>query len=149
MADVGGITDEALVCEHGQKSWNKVMPLIRKPTSRIYRENRRVRAGGSSCLAAVVFLIGLCMLISPLFLIGLAFILAAGLLQTRYVTQFFCGSCGNDVAATSDLCPTCHCDLEDKPETTQQKMTKIFWWMLYAVIFFCIGLMIVNGMAPK
>jgi predicted nucleic acid-binding Zn ribbon protein len=89
------------------------------------------------------------MLISPLFLIGLAIMAASGLVRAKYRIESFCSDCGNTVAMTSLTCPSCKAELELAPETTQQKMTKIFWWMLYAVIFFCIGLMIVNGLAPK
>lgn len=35
-------------------------------------------------------------------------IVGGSLVDSKYRTDHFCSACGNDVAPTSQLCPTCH-----------------------------------------
>jgi predicted nucleic acid-binding Zn ribbon protein len=149
MYGKGAVTAEAMLCEAGSRTWVMLVQVLEGGGKVAFIHSRKIRVGGSTLLAVCLFLIGLCMLISALFLIGLAIMAASGLVRAKYRIESFCSDCGNTVAMTSLTCPSCKAELELPPETSQQKMTKIFWWMLYAVIFFCIGLMIVNGLAPK
>jgi cytochrome b561 len=44
------------------------------------------------------------------------------------------------VAVTSHQCPSCKAELDLPPETWQKQAVNVFWLLLYAVIFFVLGL---------
>ena len=79
-----------------------------------YRVTHKVRTGGSGCLFVVCFVIGLI----SLFLfwpLGLLFIAIAFAVNTKTAFVSTCGNCGNQVAHSSILCPTCSADLAPEP----------------------------------
>lgn len=83
-----------------------------------YRITRKIRKGGSSCLALLLGLMGLvcCVFIVTLPL-GLI-LLALGFMvdkKTAYVSH--CDHCGNEVNHTCVLCPTCRADLAPEPRS--------------------------------
>ena len=161
MYGKGAVTAEAMLCEAGSKTWMLLVQVLDGGGKMAFIQSRKIHTGGSDFLQVCLFAIGLVVMISSIFLlrylmvailvllVGFAFIAVSAMVRAKYRIESFCSDCGNTVAMTSLSCPSCKAELELAPETTQQKMTKIFWWMLYAVIFFCIGLMIVNGLAPK
>lgn len=75
-----------------------------------YLMTRRVRTSGSQGMALGFGFLGLLFLVFfwPL---GLLLILIAFFADAKYGKAHYCGSCGNDVAPTSRLCPTCHSEL--------------------------------------
>jgi hypothetical protein len=79
---------------------------------------RKVRAGGSGVLALVFFLVGVACLLAfwPL---GLVLMLSAFLVDAKKKDVCTCGRCGNEVAPSSKLCPTCRAELVT-PTASQQ-----------------------------
>lgn len=120
MYAAGTITVEALVCEHGAQAWSEARWMLdaeQVPEQETaYIRSRRVRKGGSGCGALVLFLIGLVILFSPLFLLGIAFMILGMMLDVKHGHEWFCGACGNTVAVTSTQCPTCRVILLDIPK---------------------------------
>ena len=102
-----------------------------------YRITRKVRTGGSGCLACVFFLAGLACLISfwPLALIFLAIGWA---IDTKTALVSICGHCGNKISHTSCLCPTCHADLAAEPMHWSRK------WFYILLIASAIGLALIG-----
>lgn len=149
MYGAGSVTAQALLSEVGSNAWLDIVELLEGGGKVAFIHSRKLRVGGSTLLAVCLFLIGLLLLISPLILIGVAIMAASGLVGAKYRMEHFCSDCGNTVAATSMKCPACKADLDLPPQTWKQHAVKVFWWLLYAVIFFCIGMMIVNGMSAK
>ena len=78
------------------------------------RQSRRVKTGGSAVASIFCCLIGfVCIFILwPFGLVsvpfGVLFLIVAYFVDAKYRAAIFCGACGNDVASTSRLCPTCH-----------------------------------------
>jgi hypothetical protein len=144
MFDAGSLTAQAVLCEVDSQEWMGVVELLEGGGKMAFIHSRKLRVGGSTLLAVCLFLIGLCLLISPLFLIGLAIMAASGLVGAKYRLEHFCSDCGNMLAATSLKCPACKAELDLPPETWQQQMMKVMWLLIYAVIFFALGLAVVG-----
>lgn len=140
MYGTGSVTAQAVLCEVGADAWIGVVELMEGDGQMAFIHSRKNYAGGSTVLAVCLFLIGLCLLISPLFLVGLAIMAASGLVRTKYRVEYYCSGCGNTVAATSLKCPECKAGLDLPPETWRQGLVKVFWWAVYAFIFFWLGL---------
>lgn len=161
MYAAGSVTARALLSEVGSNAWLDIVELLEGGGKVAWMHSRRIRTGGSNFLQVCLFAIGLLLLISSIFLlpylmvailivlVGFAFIALSAMVRAKYRMEHFCSDCGNTVAATSMKCPACKADLDLPPDTWKQHAVKVFWCLLYAVIFFCIGMMIVNGMAPK
>ena len=79
-----------------------------------YRITRRVDTGGSGLAAGCSILFGLVFLLifPPL---GIVLLLAGIFGGATYKLVSTCGHCGNKVAHTRTLCPTCHADLAPEP----------------------------------
>ncbi len=91
-----------------------------------YRIARKVRTGGSSFASGFFTLVGIaCMLLVPwivgvpagLILLAIAYFTDA---KTKCVST--CGHCGNEVAHTSQLGPTCHADLAPEPRSAWSRL---------------------------
>ena len=80
-----------------------------------YLVTRKVRSGGSRILCILGILFGLIILVFIFWPVGIAIMIISALIdaKTRFVS--ICGHCGNEVAHTSSLCPTCHADLAPEP----------------------------------
>ncbi len=91
-----------------------------QPTVYTYRIARKVRTGGSGAAAVILMLIGIGIFIFINWIIGLVFIIIGGLVDSKHKLIHHCDHCGNEVAATCRLCPTCHADLAPEPR-------KPFW----------------------
>lgn len=96
-----------------------------------YRLTRKVRTGGSGCLAALFYIASfLCVLIGIVYLVlwPLALILFAigWAVDAKTAHVSTCGHCGNDVSNNSCLCPVCHADLAPEPITTHWT-SKLFY----------------------
>jgi hypothetical protein len=96
------------------------------------------RSSGSQVLSLILFLIGLaCLLI--IWPLGLLIIIIALLLDGRRIKITTCGACGNEVAPTSTLCPTCHIQLTAPPLRPQ-----IIKWCIILLILMAAALIITN-----
>ena len=75
-----------------------------------YRMSRKVKTGGSQGMSLFLGVLGLLFLVLfwPL---GLLLILLAFFADAKYKQAHYCGSCGNDIASTSRLCPICRAEL--------------------------------------
>lgn len=140
MFGAGSVTAQAVLCEVGGDAWRGVVELLEGGGQVAFIHSRKLRAGGSTLLAVCLFIIGLCLLISPLFFVGLAIMAASGLVGAKYRVEHFCSECGNTVAATSIKCPSCRAELDLPPDSWQQQTMKVFWWAIYAAVFFALGL---------
>jgi len=122
MYAAGTITVQALVCAYGAQEWSEARWMLDAEAQQVpeqetaYIRSRRVTKGGSGCAAMVLFLIGLVILFSPLFLLGVAFMILGMMLDVKHGHEWFCGACGNTVAVTSTQCPTCRLMLLDIPK---------------------------------
>lgn len=106
------------------------------------RLTRRVRT--SSLTASLLLLIiglGLLFFFWPL---GVVLILVA-LLSDKAELQTTCGNCGNQVAPTSILCPTCQVQLTAEPIGRQFSRSLLRIGALIAIILIGIVLMLVVG----
>lgn len=89
-----------------------------------YRMTRKVRAGGSGCAALGFGFLGLCCLISVVaWPLGLLFFIIGFLVDAKSKHISICGYCGNEVAHTSTLCPTCHADLAEPTAAMRRQDT--------------------------
>jgi len=79
-----------------------------------YRITRKVRTGGSGCLACIFLLAGLACLI-PFWPLALIFLAIGWAVDTKTKTISTCDHCGNEVANTCRICPVCHADLAPEP----------------------------------
>ena len=96
------------------------------------------RSSGSRVINLFIFLLGIgCLLfIWPL---GLLIIIVALILDSRHIKIAACGACGNEVAPTSTLCPTCHIQLTAPPLRPQ-----IIKWCLILLFFLAAALILTN-----
>jgi predicted nucleic acid-binding Zn ribbon protein len=69
---------------------------------------RKVRKSGSEGLALLLALVGIFLMLFAWWPIGLLCIIGAFFADAKYGPAHYCPVCGNDVAPTSRLCPTCH-----------------------------------------
>jgi len=90
-----------------------------------YRLTHRVRTGGSGFAAIVFMLIGLLCLLFVHWLLGLLGIALAILVDTKHKTITTCGHCGNEVAPTCRICPTCRADLAAHPRSPWSILPKL------------------------
>ena len=83
---------------------------------------RKVRAGGSGCAALGFGILGLvCLLSIAAWPLGLLFFLIGFLVDAKSKHLSICGYCGNEVAHSSVLCPTCRADLADPTPAMRAK----------------------------
>ena len=86
------------------------------PVATAQRLTRTVTTSGSGCVtvlfATLGIVIGIASIMAGGHLIGLilaAILIAIGVMtEPKQPVQSYCSACGNDVAATSRLCPHCH-----------------------------------------
>lgn len=86
------------------------------PVATAQRLTRTVTTSGSGCVAVLFatlgIVIGIFSIMAGGHLIGLilaAILIAIGVMtEPKQQFQSYCSACGNDVAATSRLCPHCH-----------------------------------------
>ena len=90
-----------------------------------YRLTHRVRIGGSGFAAIAFILIGLLCLIFVHWLLGLLSVGIALIVDTKHKTICTCGHCGNEVAPTCRLCPTCRADLAAQPRSPWAILPKL------------------------
>jgi predicted nucleic acid-binding Zn ribbon protein len=84
---------------------------------------RRVKhSTAAQIFGAGLFIIGLLFLVTPLWHLGLLCLILAIALNALRTTDHTCGACGNHVAPTSTLCPTCRITLEPPPSRTQARL---------------------------
>lgn len=82
---------------------------------------RVIHSTAAQLIGAALFILGLFLLVIfwPLALLCL---LAALLLGAVRRTEYACGACGNHVAQTSTLCPTCRIPLDPPPSRLQRTL---------------------------
>lgn len=84
-----------------------------------FRVTRKVRTGGSTFVSGFFALVAiLCLLLVPWIIgvpAGLILLAIACFTDSKHRLISSCGHCGNEVAHTSRLCPTCHADLAPEP----------------------------------
>lgn len=80
-----------------------------------YRVTRKVRIGGSRVLCILGILLGIVFLLFIFWPVGIAIMIISALVDAKTRLISICGHCGNEVAHTSELCPTCHADLAPEP----------------------------------
>ncbi len=80
-----------------------------------YRVTRKVRTGGSRGGSLVLGIVGIICFLFVNWIIGAVLVVVACLVDAKYGYISSCGHCGNEVAHTSSLCPTCHADLAPEP----------------------------------
>ena len=92
------------------------------PAAAAEKRTRKTKTGGSAGASLLFTLLGLgsillglaCFLLFSwllgllIILGGIVLIVGGSLVDSKYRTDHFCSACGNDVAPTSQLCPTCH-----------------------------------------
>jgi hypothetical protein len=92
-----------------------------RPTALI---KRRVKNGTAQILALCFFIGGIALLFLfwPL---GLLAMLLGLVVDTIRTVEHSCGACGNQVARTSTLCPTCHFSLEPPPSPWPDRLLSL------------------------
>ena len=83
-----------------------------RPTALI---KRRVKNTGTAQILAFCFFFGGIALLFLFWPLGLLAMLLGIVVDTIRTVEHTCGACGNHVALTSTLCPTCHFTLEPPP----------------------------------
>lgn len=162
MFGAGSLTAAAVLCEVDSQEWMGVVELLEGGGKMAFIHSRKIHSGGSNLLQVILFLIGLVLMFCSLFilltfpmgavlmfLVGFAFLAVSAMVRARYQVEYFCSDCGNAVAATSMKCPACKAELDLPPPTWQMTTAQVFWWALYAAIFFALGLMIVAMMTRQ
>lgn len=88
------------------------------PTETVYtyRRARKVHVSGSGCVA-LLFLIAAVVLLIPFWPLSLIFLALTIACDAKMKTVYHCDHCGNEVASTCRLCPTCRADLAPEPRT--------------------------------
>jgi hypothetical protein len=84
-----------------------------------YRRARKVHVSGSG-FVALLFLIAAVVFLIPFWPLSLIFLALTIACDAKMKTLYHCDHCGNEVAATCRLCPTCRADLAPEPR-------KPFW----------------------
>jgi hypothetical protein len=116
-----------------------------------WRMSRKVTSGGSGCLAAICYLIGIGGLlialpgaaILPLSIFGtvpfaVVFLAIGYAVDSKTSHVSYCGQCGNQVAETSTLCPYCHSHLHTPPKRIDWVWVTLALTAIAALIFFYI-----------
>lgn len=88
-----------------------------------YRRTRSTSSGGSGCFCILFFVAGVSVAIMSLasggailgLMLAALLIVIAILCEPKKHRTTFCGACGNEVAPTSSLCPTCRAQLTAAP----------------------------------
>lgn len=109
------------------------------------RLSRRVKTGGSTL--AAVFTAGLGLLFLLIFWpLGAALLILACFVGARHQRAAYCSACGNGVASTSCLCPTCHANLAEPAlivtQADQRKATALFLAVALPILALVIWIMI-------
>lgn len=114
-----------------------------------YRITQKVRTGGSSFFAVLLFLGGLvCCLTVIGWPLGLILFALAVMIDAKTATVSHCDYCGNQVSNTCVLCPVCRADLAPQPFSWRNTFTKpkvVFVVVFLLVVF--IGV-VVTRMSP-
>jgi hypothetical protein len=84
-----------------------------------YRRARKVHVSGSG-FVALLFLIAAALCFIPFWPLSLIFLALTIACDAKMKTIYHCDHCGNEVASTCRLCPTCRADLAPEPR-------KPFW----------------------
>jgi uncharacterized membrane protein YhaH (DUF805 family) len=84
-----------------------------------YRRARKVHVSGSG-FVALLFLIAAVVFLIPFWPLSLIFFALTIACDAKTKTIHHCDHCGNEVASTCRLCPTCRADLAPEPR-------KPFW----------------------
>jgi hypothetical protein len=79
-----------------------------------YRRVRKVHVSGSG-FVALLFLIAAALCFIPFWPLSLIFLALTIACDAKTKTIHHCDHCGNEVAATCRLCPTCRADLAPEP----------------------------------
>lgn len=96
---------------------------------------RKVRKSGSEGLALLLMLSGIFLMLFTWWPIGFLCIIIAFFADARYGPVHYCPACGNDVAPTSRLCPTCSNALAAaKPSTGPSSKAVLIALLIIAVI---------------
>lgn len=94
-----------------------------RPTALI---KRRVKNTGTAQIVAFCFFFGGIYLLLFLSLpLGLLAMLLGIVVDTIRTVEHTCGACGNHVAITSTLCPTCHITLEPPPSPWPDRLLSL------------------------
>ena len=107
------------------------------PVATARRLTRAVTTSGSGCVtvlfATLGIVIGIASIMAGGHLIGLilaAILIAIGIMtEPKQQFQSYCSACGNDVAATSRLCPHCHHQLR-AAQSSRSAWRPILWAIL-------------------
>jgi hypothetical protein len=105
-----------------------------KPTTAIsatstfaQRLARQKHAGGSRAVALLVILLGLVVFTCYHWAIGLCIMFASALVDARHTTVSWCSGCGNEVSATSLLCPVCGAKLSNPAPLALPWLSRSIW----------------------
>ncbi len=80
-----------------------------------YRHRHRVPVSGSRTACIILVLVGQPCFLFFHWIIGAVLLAVACLVDVKYRSIYTCGYCGNEVAPTCKLCPTCRADLDAEP----------------------------------
>jgi len=111
-----GIIDEFELRDVGKR--NPIVPPVPPPAAAAPKYANRVRREQNGCLRFGLILFGI---------VGLFFYLIPGLILFALAAMipsgsWTCGACGNDIAATSALCPACGAILGEKAKRDAETM---------------------------
>jgi hypothetical protein len=93
-----------------------------RPTALI---KRRVKNIGTAQILAFCFFVGGIALLFLFWPLGLLAMLLGIVVDTIRTVEHTCGACGNHVASTSTLCPTCHFTLEPPPSPWRARLLSL------------------------
>jgi len=93
-----------------------------RPTALI---KRRVKNGTAQTVAFCFFFGGIYLLLFISWPHGLLAMLLGIVVDTIRTVEHTCGACGNHVASTSTLCPTCHFTLEPPPSPWRARLLSL------------------------
>jgi hypothetical protein len=120
---------------------------IETPTARIL--TRKVRESGSEGLAWLLALVGIFLMLFAWWPIGLLCIIGAFFAGAKYGQAHYCPVCGNDVAPTSRLCPTCNNALAAADASPGESSRVVLTALLVFVVIVAAFFLLVSLPSPK
>ena len=105
----------------------KPSSAISAPSTFAKRLERQKHLSGSRALALLVILLGLAVFACYHWAIGLCIMLASALVDARHTRVSWCSGCGNEVSATSTLCPVCSAKLSAPERAEMLWLSRAIW----------------------
>lgn len=97
------------------------------PSTFATRLERRKHISGSRVLALLVILLGALVCAYYHWVIGLCIMFASALVDARHIRVSWCSGCGNEVSATSTLCPVCSAKLSVPERVEMLWLSRAIW----------------------